>query len=254
MTRAAVLFLALSAAASAQTAHLRVDADAGRVVVDGLEAGAPGDWIGVAPGDLEVALVDDPRAWDPRRATARVSVGPGDSVSVALRLPQRVRVESLPIRALVVRAHPDGRRDTLGRAPLEVDLEDGETVSLVATLDRYRPGRLEVDAGRTVQTVVLLPLPDAPPDVALLPTERSTARRTLVDLGIGAATLAAGALAVHYKFRADSADDRYRAQLSPDRGDESFRQEALRLDRLSAAALVGMQVGVGVLAVRFVLR
>ncbi len=101
---------------------------------------------------------------------------------------------------------------------------------------------------------MLSPLPDAPLDVALLPTERSTARRTWLDIGIGAAAVGAGALAIYYKFEADNADDRYRDQLSPDRGDDSFRQEALRLDRLSAVALAGMQVGVGVLAIRFVLR
>ncbi|MEM0964322.1 MAG: prenyltransferase, partial [Bacteroidota bacterium] len=74
------------------------------------------------------------------------------------------------------------------------------------------------------------------------------------DLGIGAAALAAGAVAVHFKFRADSVDDRYRSETSPERGDEALLDEALRLDRYSAAALGAMQVGVGVLALRFVLR
>lgn len=252
--RLAICLLLVSASAVAQPGYVLVDGNEGTVTVDGLEAGAPGDWIEVEAGARRIGLVDDVRAWNPRRDLEDVTIQAGDSLALDLRLPTRVRIETLPIRALVVRAHPNGERDTLGVAPLDLDLEDGVSVSLVATLDAYRPGRLEVDASRPLHTILLSPLPDAPLDVALLPTERSTARRTLVDVGIAAGALAAGALAVHYKFRADSADDRYRNELSPDRGVEAFRQEALRLDRISAAALVGMQVGVGVLAVRFVLR
>ena len=79
-------------------------------------------------------------------------------------------------------------------------------------------------------------------------------RQTWVDVGIGAAAVAAGAVAVHYKFRADRIDDRYRDPEDPGFADEALRQDALRLDRLSTVALVAMQVGVGALAIRFVLR
>ena len=251
MTRLLLLFVCVGA--SAQTAHVRVDG-AGEVVVDGAVAGPAGAWLAVAPGERVVALVDDAQAWNPRRAQQTVTVREGDSVSVALRLPRRVRVETLPIRALVVREYPDGRRDTLGTAPLDLDLRDGEMATLVATLGGYDAVRQSVEGGAPVQTLMLRPEAGAPAERALLPTERSTARRTLIDLGIGAATLAAGVVAVSYKFRADAADDRYRSPLSADFGDEAFRDEALRLDRYSAAALGAMQVGVGALALRFVLR
>ena len=233
------------------SAWVRVEADGGAVVVDDRPAGAPGDWVEVAPGARTVALVDDLRAWDPRRASRTVTVGPGDSVSVALALPLRTRVETLPIRALVVR-EDGGRRDTLGAAPLVLELAPGERAQLVATLDGFDAARATARAGEPV-TLVLTPAAGTVPDVALLPTERSTVRRTVIDVSLGVAALAAGAVAVHYKFRADALDDRYRGDTS-ERGNEALRQEALRLDRLSAAALGAMQMGVGVLALRFVLR
>ena len=253
MTRVLLLLTCLAVPAAAQTAHVRVEAPAGEVLVDGARAGAVGDWIAVAPGDRSVALVDDAQAWDPLRAEAALALAPGDSVSVPLALPVRLRVESLPIRALVVRETAGGL-DTLGTAPLEVDLEAGAEVTLRASRPGYEPVRRTVRAGDGPVTLVLPLSADTVPEAALLPTERSTAGRTLVDLGIGAAAVAAGALAVHYKFRADAVDDRYRTEGTDEFGDEALRQEALRLDRYSAAALGAMQVGVGVLAIRFVLR
>ncbi len=252
MNRLLALILLIAAPVAAQTGWLQVEAPSGQVWVDGTQRGAVGEWIAVEPGTRRVALVES-GVWDPRRHAAEAQVNAGDSVTVALALPLRVRVETMPIRALVVRTHPDGRRDTLGTAPLVLDLAPGERARLGASLDGYLPATAEADGSGPV-TLLLTPAPGAQPDATLLPTERSTASRTLVDVGIGAATLAAGALAVHFKFRADAVDDRYRGTDPADRGDEALRQEALRLDRLSAAALVGMQVGVGALAIRFVLR
>ena len=245
------LLLGLAVPAAAQTAHVRVDAPAGDVVVDGALAGRAGAWIGVEAGTREVALLDDAQAWDPRRAATTVTVSAGDSATVALALPTRLRVETLPIRALVVREQ-NGTRDTLGTAPLTVETE-GPAV-WIAVLDGYQEVRQAVAADAESVTLVLPLAADAVPETALLPTERSTVGRTLTDIGIGAAALAAGAVAVHYKFRADSADDRYRSEGGVGFGSEALRQEALRLDRYSAVALGAMQVGIGVLALRFVLR
>ncbi len=250
MIRLALLLL-VAGPAVAQTAYLRVDAPAGEVAVDGARAGEAGEWIGVEAGTREVVLLDDAQAWDPRRAAATVTVAAGDSATVALALPTRLRVETLPIRALVVRER-GATRDTLGTAPLTVET-DGPVV-LIAIRDGYQEVRQAVGAQTSAVTLVLPLSADAVPETALLPTQRSTAGRTFTDVGIGVAALAAGAVAVHYKFRADDADDRYRAENGPDFRNEAVRQEALRLDRASAVALGAMQVGIGVLALRFVLR
>lgn len=254
MSRFAFLLGALLALpVAAQTAHVRVDAAEGEVVVDGERAGEVGGWIAVEPGERVLALVDDAEAWNPRRAERAVSVAAGDSVAVALTLPLRLRVETLPIRAVVVRETASGR-DTLGTSPLTLESDGAAPVVLVATLDGYEAVRQTVAPDAEAVTIVLPLADEATPQAALLPTQRSTLGRTLVDVGIGAAALAAGAVAVHYKFRADAVDDRYRTEGTADFGDESLRDEALRLDRASAVALGAMQVGIGALALRFVFR
>lgn len=253
MTRFALLFALLAAPLAAQTAHLRVDAPAGDVLVDGAEVGVAGEWVAVAPGARAVTLVDDASAWNPRRADAEVSLADGDSVRVALALPLRVRVETVPIRAWIVRETPAGA-DTLGQAPLTVDLGPNESLALRASLAGYESVGRQLAAGADRVTLILPLSPGTVPEAALLPTERSTLGRSLVDVGLAAGAVAAGALAVTLKFRADRVDDRYRDETSLDYADPAVREQALSLDRQSALALGVMQVGLGVLAVRFVLR
>ena len=254
MSRLALLLaLLLAVPAAAQTAHVRVEAEAGEVWVDGDRAGRAGEWVEAEPGLRELTLVEDSQTWDPRRAETQVTLATGDSLVVRIALPVRLRVETLPIRATIVRQGPEGL-DTLGLAPLTLDADAGESVVLVASLDGYESVRQSVEAGQARVTLVLPLLEDAVPEVALLPTERSTLGRTLIDMGIAAATLTAGAVAVRYKFRADALDDRYRTEGSAEFGVESVRQEVLSFDRTSTIALGAMQVGVGALALRFVLR
>ena len=254
MSRLALLLaLLLAVPAAAQTAHVRVEAEAGEVWVDGDRAGRAGEWVEAAPGVRDLTLVEDSQTWDPRRAQTQVTLATGDSLVVRIALPVRLRVETLPIRATIVRQGPEGL-DTLGLAPLTLDADAGESVVLVASLDGYESVRQSVEAGQARVTLVLPLLEDAVPEVALLPTERSTLGRTLIDMGIAAATLTAGAVAVRYKFHADELDDRYRTEGFAEFGDESIRQEVLSLDRTSTIALGAMQVGIGALALRFVLR
>lgn len=252
----AVLWAASATGQAVPEAALWVEAEGAEgVFVNGVPHGAPGAWLAVVPGALTVRAVDDLDAWDPRLAERDLVVSSGDSVRIRLDLPRRLRIETLPIRAEVSRVDADGTEAVLGTAPLTVDVGPDEDLTLVARLGGYDPARATVEAvGEDAVVLMLRPHPETDTEVALLPTERSTAGRTLVDLGIGAAALAAGAAAIHLKFRADGVDDRYRSEGSPEFGDEALRQEAIRLDRLSAVALGAMQVGVGVLAVRFVLR
>ena len=255
MIRAALLSLVLTGAALAQPAAILVTADgASAVLVDGALAGAPGEWIDVAPGSRRVQATADAGVWGSRRVETEVDVAPGDSLRLALTLPRRVRVETLPIRALVVFESTAGAVDTLGTGPVTVDLVPDETGTVTATLEGYAPASASLGPGADVVTLVLRPAAGAQPEIALLPTARSTRRRTTVDVALGAASLAAGALAIHFKFRADGIDDDYRGPDPALRGDEALRQDALRYDRYSAVALGAMQVGLGTLAVRLIFR
>ena len=252
-----VAVAAVRAQPAADAAHVWVEsAGATAVLVDDTLAGTPGTWIPVEPGPHRVAALSDPDAWDALRADIRVAPAAGDSLRLTLHLPRRLRVETLPIRAEVVWEGAAGERNVLGTAPLTVELPADAEGTLVATLEGYQPVRIPLgEAAATGPTTILLqPAAGAEPEIELLPTERSVRHRTLIDVGIGAATVAAAAVAVHYKFRADAIDDDYRGDDPALRGDEALRQEAIRLDRYSAVALGAMQVGVAALAVRFILR
>ena len=255
-----LLLLVLAApSASAQTAYVRVDASAsaapGAVVLDGTLAGDPGDVFAV-PADtaVVVALVERGPDAAPRRAEVTVLIPAGDTLAVGLALPVRYRVETLPLRARVS-LQTDGGQRPLGVAPLTLDVPAGTGGTLVATLDGYRETRLALRPTDAPLTLILPPEGAAPGaiPVTVLTTETHH-RRLLVDAGIGALALAAGAVAVVTKFRADDLDDQYRDPRSAQRGSSDLRDRAARFDRISLAALGAMQVGVGVLAVRLVLR
>lgn len=221
---------------------------------------APGVGVDLPPGlDVEITLVDDAAAWDPRTDRRRVSLpSRSDTVVVALALPVRYRVESLPLGAAISLETADGTPRALGPAPLTVDLPPGTSGALVGRLDGFADARLGLEAARATPTTLLILRTLGGDATALpvtrLPTERSTRARVWTDLAIGAATLAAGAVAVYYKSEADAIDDQYRSTTSAARGSEALRAEAARLDRRSLVALGVMQAGVGVLALRFVLR
>lgn len=207
-----------------------------------------------AAGDtVRVSLVEDLRAWDARRADTTVVMA-GAEETIRMQLPVRSRVETLPLGAELTLILADGERRTLGPGPATIDLAPGTAARVMASLDGHLDAAAALPSAVTV-TLILPPVgqPDADP-VALLPMRGSTRTRTLIDVGIGAAAALAGAVSIHYKFRADDLDDRYRDEASERRGDPALLDEINRNDTYSNVALAGMQVGLGVLAVRFILR
>lgn len=241
------------------TSHVVVDAPSGMVWIGAAaHPTMPGTLQQVAPGvALRIELTDAPGTWNPRRSETTVTVALGDTLQLSMALPDRIRVESIPLGANLA-LETDGTTRELGSGPLTVDLPAGTTGTLVATLDGYQAAHQALSAVADGHTLLIL-RPDgvaaeAPIPVTILPTQRSGARRRLIDWGLGAVTVASAAVAVHYKFRADDLDSDYRDPLSPQRGEETIRKEAQRLDRFSGLALGVMQLGLGALAVRFVLR
>jgi len=191
-------------------------------------------------------------AWAPRTATADVVVNAGDTLTVDLRLPFRYRVVTVPSGASVA-VVTGNVREPLGLAPLTVDRTAPLGGELVATREGFAEARAAPgDSAVNRVTMILRPLSAAEgAAVDWRPPGRS---RAWIDIAAGALALAAGAVAIHYKFQADAVDDRYRTPGSPERGDSALRAEAQRLDRISAGALGVMQLGLGVLAIRLVLR
>lgn len=249
------LLLPTAHAQEAGYVRLASNADDARLYVNGTRA----DWqmdtpLPLAPGAAQFLLLyGEADTWDARRAAQTVQVVPGDTLDVRLDLPVRYRLDSMPYGAEVTHIGADGTTTRLGATPLSFDREEPLTGTLVVAKDGYAEQQLTPGAAFTnVQTVLLRPLrAEDGAEVIGLPAPAS---RRWIDVAAGTLALAGAATAVYFKLRADDLDDRYRDPFSPERGDPALRTEAQRLDTYSAVGLGAMQVGLGVIAVRLVLR
>ena len=226
------------------------------VTLDGAALGPASEGpFRVEPGAHRVALVDG-TAWDARRDEADATLALGDTLALALALPVRTRIESLPLRATVVHVNESGQEKVLGTTPLVIDQPVGTGGRFVARMEGYSDAEAAApESGGRVSLVLTPEALDASETAAyVLPTQRRNTTRVLLDVGLGASALAAGALAVHYKFQADRLDDAYRLSGSLSRGEESLRQDSVEFDRLSAIALTASTASLGILAIRLAIR
>lgn len=224
------------------------------VVVDGRVLGPASVVHALPAGPVTLALVEgDARAWNPRRVEITTAVPVGDTLTLDLRLPTRYRVSTLPSGAAVTLERPDGSVEALGVSPLVLDRAEPLRGTLVAARDGYREARA-APGDSAVNHVALTLAPLTEEEGAAVDWRPPGRARTWIDVAAGAVALSAAAVAIHYKLQADAVDDRYRSPESPERGDPGLRVEAQRLDRISAGALGVMQLGLGVLAIRLVLR
>ena len=256
----ALLTLSLAATAAAQPSGglVRVETNAPHALVrlDGRLVGTAAEGpFAVPAGAVEVVLAEaDAAAWAPRRAQATVTVAEGETATVALDLPLRYRIETFPVGADVL-LEGEGATERLGPSPVVIERAAPLRGTLVAEAPGFLPARaVPGDSLTNRLSLVLRPLAaDAVGETAAgWRPERRPNR--WVDYALGAAAVGAAAAAVHFKFRADDVDDRYRLPGSAERGDPTLKAEAERLDGYALAALGAMQVSLGVLAVRFVLR
>ena len=253
-------FLFASGAAAAQSpGYLAIETSTPEalVVADGVVLGAASEGpFALAAQTYAVALVEAGVGWDARRADASAAVASGETLTLALDLPVRTRIESLPLHAEVLLVHPDGTQEALGVTPLVLDRPEPLRGRLVASLDGYADA--SVAAPEAGGKVALVLRPDGATEADLvayaLPTQRRNTARTALDIGFGVAAIAAGAVAVHYKFQADAADDQYRGTTSMLRGNDDLRDDAIRYDTISGVALGVSTASLGVLAIRFAIR
>ncbi|MEM9998159.1 MAG: hypothetical protein AAF809_10710 [Bacteroidota bacterium] len=235
--------------------RLATNADDARLYVNGARA----DWqadapLAFSPGPIHLLLLHgEADTWDARSAAQTLQVVSGDTLDVRLDLPVRYRLDSMPYGAEVTHIGADGTATSLGATPLSFDRAEPLAGTLVIAKEGYAEQELVPGAAFTnAQSVLLRPLRDqGGAEVVGLPPSRSN---RWLDVAAGTLALAGAATAVYFKLRADDIDDRYRDPFSPERGDPALRSEAQRLDTYSAVGLGAMQVGIGVLAVRLVLR
>ncbi|HMB91587.1 MAG TPA: hypothetical protein VKP65_12115 [Rhodothermales bacterium] len=173
----------------------------------------------------------------------------GDTLELDLPFPYHYKIESIPFGASVS-VDSDGEKLLVGKTPVQFTLEEVPDNGFVVE----RPGYLieHVEAGEEVWNRTVLTLRPVVPETTTateVEWEPPHKRHRWIDYTAAVVALGAGALAVHYKFQADRLDDRYRETTDP-----TLRSEIRALDTRSTIALGVMQGGIGVLAIRFVLR
>lgn len=188
-------------------------------------------------------------SWSVEPVERRVTIGATDTVTVDLRFPYHYAVTSVPFGASVYAETPGGRV-ALGETPLVHVQPEPLTGMLVVerpayATERFAPGASVWNPVDAVLTPVA-PAPSAAHEVAWEPP---TQRLQWLDYASLAVAVGAGALAVHYKFKADRLYDRYAETTDP-----ALRPDIKAYDTRSGVALGVMQGGIGLFAIRLVLR
>ncbi len=252
----------LAASVSAQEADTTQQITPGRLVVqtnlgDGMLY-ANGSALGTAeagvfefaPGRYTLTLAEpDREAWDARQASAEVDVRAGETTTVCLDVPYRYRIESFPYGATVTLGEGEEAR-VLGETPLTLDrptpLDGDLVVALPGHLSARQPAGTAAD---NHYSFVLRPLDAEREGAAEVGWSERKRPNPWIDVAAVGLALTAGVVSAYYKFEGDDIYDEY-----VETGDPALRPEFERYDTYSAIALGAMQVGIGVFAVRLVLR
>ena len=188
-------------------------------------------------------------AWSVPPVEAPLRGLPGDTVALRIDFPYHYHIESTPFGADVHLETAQGW-EKLGETPFHYASETPLQGKLVVQEPGYVLQRLE--PGRKVWNpyqVNLSPEVEADPEAARIAWTPPGRHRSWIDYAAIGTALVAGAVAVHYKFKADRLYDDY-----VDTTDPALRSQIKQYDTYSAVALGTMQVGVGVFAIRLALR
>lgn len=228
------------------------------VFVDSAQVGIVADrFFPVAPDTHEVSVAGNANQWNAASSSAIVIVSSGDTSRVALDISDRYRIETFPIGAKLTWQHDNGYLEELGQAPVTLETNEPLEGEITASLEGYQSTHIDAMRLRETETELITLLPAGrsnPPESVVLPTARTNHMRRYVDYGLVAGVLATAALAIHFKSKANTLDEEYRNPASDKFGDEETLQRIDRFDTYSGIALGASQVGLGVLAIRFILR
>ena len=216
------------------------------VMIDSTYAGrAEGTVVASTPGQRTVALVPaEVGAWDLAQPQQTIELIEGDTLHLVIDFPYQYRIDSHPFGASVSLAGIPSSE--IGKTPMLHTSDTVLTVDLLVSKDGY--ASTTITPGREVinrHSVVLVSFDGTvPDDLAVEWNPRGSSKKWL-NWAAGALALGGGALAVHYKFKAD---EQYEEYLQT--GDPALKETVDRYDAYSYVALGAMQVGVGVLAIR----
>lgn len=187
--------------------------------------------------------------WSITPVSTALSPFSSDTLRVSLPFPYHYQVETVPYGASVVLKNQDGEQ-LLGDTPVLYKSTEVLTGTLIVEKQGYLTQ--EVATGAEVWNRYVLTLePFHVDDVQS--AERDwhppRKRRRWIDYTAAVMAVTAGAISIHYKFKADRLNDEY-----TETGNPALRPRINALDDRAGIALGVMQAGLGVLAVRFILR
>lgn len=214
-----------------------------------LVGGASSMLLAVPAASRSIRLTaPNPDVWSIAPITRSLDVVAGDTARVVMHFPYHYRIESEPFGADVLIQHLDQGR-SIGVTPLLYRSADPVEGSILVR----RVGHISqsIQPGKAVwnrHVVHLEPIGEL--DTAIqMNLNPPRAQRKWIDYAALGTALAAGAFAVHYKFKADDLADEYERTR-----DEALMPRIETQDFRAAVAFGVMQGGVAVFALRLVLR
>ncbi len=227
------------------------NAEQATLVIDSLAYGkADGSAVPVQPGShLVEVLPPIADSWLYTRPSTVVEVSQDDTVHVVLNFKVVYQIETQPFGADIFLLSRDGDI-YLGKTPIVLRRENPLDADLLFKREGFVAKRM-TPPQKLVNTmrVALQPV-----NASNLETKRHLwapprPRRNWINYGAAAVAVASGVVAAHYKMKADDLFEEYELTGNPE-----LRPEIRRYDTYSAVAVGTMQVGVGVLAIRLILR
>lgn len=197
---------------------------------------------------LRVA-VRNANTWSVPPIERRLDARPGDSVEVHLQFPYHYRIESVPFGA---RVHVERGEewDNLGTTPLFYTSETPLDGRIVIERPGYAIERVAPGGDVWNRHVVMLkPSDELDPTAAQVDWHPPKQRSVWIDYAALGTAVVAGVVAVHYKFKADDLYSTYEETADP-----ALRDDIHAHDVRSGVALGVMQAGLGIFALRLVLR
>lgn len=188
-------------------------------------------------------------SWSVSPVSQRVDLRAGDTLALTLDFPYHYRIESIPFDASVHIEKGDGRK-RLGSTPLLYSVEQ----PLEGKLLIERPGYVaeRIDPGSAIwnrHVIDLSPSDELDPTAAQVQWKPPKKHRAWIDYAALGTALVAGAVAVHYKFKADDLYAQYEDTANP-----ALRDDIKAHDLRSGIAFGVMQAGIGLFAIRLVLK
>ncbi len=239
--------------ASEETVHVRVSTNSADALLfaDSVLIGrVPSGFVSIPPETERLRLtIRDAKSWSIQPVEKRLDAAVGDSIEIHLNFPYHYRIESIPFGAKV-HVEQGKEWDYLGSTPLlhttNAPLDNILVIEHAGyVLERLDPG---LDIWNR-HVIMLKPSDELDPTAAQVNWKPPKQRRAWIDYAALGTALAAGMVAVHYKFKADDLYSRYE-----DTADPALRDDIHAYDVRSGVAFGVMQGGLGLFAIRLILR